>query len=442
MKARARAAIERRSDEIVALAEELWRYPEIGFQEVRTSEIVRRELARLGIAYRAGLAITGIKAHVSGGAPGPTVAVLGEMDALVLPRHPAADPVTGQVHACGHHLQLTIMLAVGMALVQTGIMDRLSGQLVLFAVPAEEYSQLAYPIQLRREGRLGCLVGKAELMRLGALDDVDIAIQTKISTHPTDRKLNTYRSSNACLAKWLRVVGQAARADHVPHQGVNARNAATLALAAINAQRETFQDAENVRVHPILRRGGDDVSVVPGEATVETFVRARTIEGLEDASHKVDRSARAGAVAVGAKLEVQTALLALPLRNDPALVELFSANAAALVGADQVWQGDNLPGSTDLGDLSQVMPCLHSSAGGVSGTLHGADFRVVDYALATLVPAQVLAMTVIDLLADDASEARRVLAARRPALTRTEYLALHKRLTSTRVYDDRTASLG
>jgi amidohydrolase len=440
LKAGACAAIDRRADEIVALAEELWRCPEIGFEEVQTAGIVCRELERLGVPYRAGLALTGVKGLASGGAAGPTVAVLGEMDALILPQHPAADPETGRVHACGHHLQVTTMLAVGMALVPTGIVRRLAGNLALFAVPAEEYGQLEVPRRLRRQGKLGYLVGKPELIRLGELDDVDLALQTKISTHVGDRTINAFRSSNACLAKWLRFEGRAARADHFPHQGVNALNAATLALAAINAQRETFRDDDSVRVHPILRRGGDEVTLVPDEATVETFVRARTIEGLEDANRKVDRSARAGAVAVGGTVAIETALLALPLRNDPGLIELFRANAEALVGAEGVRLGGHLPGSTDLGDLSHIMPCLHSSAGGVAGSIHGADFRVVDYELATLIPAKALAMTVVDLLVDDAREARRVLERSRPAMTRAEYLTLHGRLTGDRIYDERAES--
>jgi amidohydrolase len=436
MKARACAEIERRADEIVALADELWRCPEIGFQEVRTAGIVSRELARLGISHRDGLAVTGVKGSVPGGAPGPTVAVIGELDALVLPDHPDAEPATGHVHACGHHLQLTTLLAVGMALVPTGIIRQLSGNLVLFAVPAEEYGQLKVPVRLRRQGRLGCLVGKPELIRLGEFDDVDLAIQTKISTHPGDRKINVFRSSNACLAKWVRFTGRAARADHFPHQGVNALNAATLALAAINAQRETFRDDDSVRVHAILRRGGDDVSLVPGEATLEAYVRARTVEGLLDANRKVDRSARAGAMAVGGSAEIESALLALPLRNDPDLIDLFRTNAESLVGPEGFRQGGHLAGSTDLGDLSHIMPCLHSSAGGVAGSLHETDFRVTDHELATLIPARALAMIVIDLLADDAQAAYRVLQRSPPAMTRAQFLALHDRLTSEQTYDE------
>ena len=106
------------------------------------------------------------------------------------------------------------------------------------------------------------------------------------------------------------------------------------------------------------------------------------------------------------------------------------------VGADGFWQGGHLAGSTDLGDLSHLMPCLHSSSGGVAGRLHGTDFKVVDYKLACLTPARTLAMTAIDLLADGAQGARGVLERSRPELTREKYLALHERLTVERTYDE------
>ena len=110
------------------------------------------------------------------------------------------------------------------------------------------------------------------------------------------------------------------------------------------------------------------------------------------------------------------------------------ANAERLVGKDGFRQGDHLAGSTDLGDLSHLLPCLHSSAGGVAGSLHGADFAVIDYELACLIPAKVLAMTVVDLLADGARGAYRVLNHGRPVMTRADYLALHDRLTRDQTY--------
>ena len=88
--------------------------------------------------------------------------------------------------------------------------------------------------------------------------------------------------------------------------GINALNAATLALTAIHYNRETFRDPDTVRVHPIITKGGEAISAVPAEVRMETFVRGRTVEAIVDANRKVDRALKAGALAVGANVNIQT----------------------------------------------------------------------------------------------------------------------------------------
>ena len=213
-----------------------------------------------------------------------------------------------------------------------------------------------------------------------------------------------------------------------PDRGVNALGAAHVALAAIHAQRETFRDDDHVRVHPIITRGGELVSVVPADVRMETFVRASRAEALTDAGHKVDRALRAGAQALGATLELTTLPGYLPLRADPALTELFRANAEAVVGAANVGAVPHVSGGTDMGDLSHLMPAIHPFSGGAAGTAHSADFLVTDYDVAVVNPAKTLALTAVDLLASEAREARRVVALHRPAMTRDAYLAYARSL--------------
>lgn len=106
LKPKACREIDRRSEEIIGVVKTIWKNPELGFKEMKTSRLVAQKFAELGIPYRDGLAITGMKGVVQGGSDGPTVAVLGELDAVRVPAHPEADPETGAVHACGHHCQL------------------------------------------------------------------------------------------------------------------------------------------------------------------------------------------------------------------------------------------------------------------------------------------------------------------------------------------------
>jgi hypothetical protein len=87
-----------------------------------------------------------------------------------------------------------------------------------------------------------------------------------------------------------------------------------------------------------------------------------------------------------------------------------------------------------MGDLSHIMPTVHPYAGGATGAGHGADYRVVDHTRAVTNPAKALAMTVIDLLADDAHEAQHVLADFKPRMTRSEYVNYLRRLSTTELF--------
>jgi len=203
---------------------------------------------------------------------------------------------------------------------------------------------------------------------------------------------------------------------------VNALKAAMLALQAIDANRETFKDEDHIRVHPIVTKGGELVNVIPADVRLETYVRGASVDAIVAAAHKVDRSLRAGAMAIGATLELTTLPGYLPRLVHQGLVEVYHENAAALVGADQWWEPSFGAGSTDMGDVSHIMPAIEANAKGCTGTGHGADFFVSDPEMAYLAPAKVAAMTLIDLLVDGAARAREIKAATKPAMTKESYL--------------------
>ena len=140
-----------------------------------------RKFREFGIPFEEGIALTGLKGMLETGNAGPTVAVMGELDSLKVLEHPHADPVTAAAHACGHHCQIAMMLAVGIGLKAAGV-PHLAGRVALLAVPAEEY--IAYRDQLRREGKLEFLGGKPEFIRLGKLDDIDLAMMTHTPARP------------------------------------------------------------------------------------------------------------------------------------------------------------------------------------------------------------------------------------------------------------------
>jgi hypothetical protein len=111
-----------------------------------------------------------------------------------------------------------------------------------------------------------------------------------------------------------------------------------------------------------------------------------------------------------------------PLAGCADLYELFYKNSEPFVAKEDFFDGGHMSGSTDMGDISQIMPACHPMTGGMDGVLHSADARVTDYGAAVVIPGKAMAATVIDLLSDGAAEARRILAAFKPNLTREEYL--------------------
>jgi amidohydrolase len=429
-------AIDRKAEEIVRLGETIKSHPELGFKEVKTARVVEETFQKIGLSPKSGLALTGVRAEVAGrGGDGPTFAILGELDGLVVVGHPEADAQTGAAHACGHNAQVAGLLGAAMGIVDTKAMDHLAGRVVFFAVPAEEYGDIEWRVSQARAGKLEFLGGKPELLRLGHFDDVDLSMMIHTSPRTEDGKAGVPVSNNGCVVKTVKYIGRASHAGGAPWNGVNALYAAQIGLMGINAIRETFRDEDTIRVHPIMTHGGSQVNVIPGEVRLETFVRGRTTAAIIDADRKVDRALRAGAMALGAKVEIETLPGYAPMTCDQQMAAAFKANAVKLVGEENFRQIAHRTGSTDMGDLSQVMPVLHPYMGGAAGTGHGADFRIVDKSLAYVAPAKALAAMVVDLLWDGAAGARQVVEQAKPPMTREGFLTFQRSMARRESYE-------
>jgi amidohydrolase len=430
--------IDHRRDEIIKTAMAILENPETGFREIKTARLVSGKFSEYGIPHREGLALTGVKGGLSGVGEGPTVAILGELDSLIVPGHPTADCNTGAAHACGHQAQIGMLIASAAAFAYSGVMPYLSGKVVFMAVPAEEYIEINFRNGLRKEGKISYLAGKQELIKLGELDDVDLAMMTHNHSILEGKKLGVGGTSNGMLAKQIQFLGLGAHAGAAPHKGINALNAAMIALSAIHTQRETFRERDTIRVHPIITHGGEAVNIVPSDVRMETYVRGKTLEAIQNANVKVDRCLRAGALAVGGRVRIATLPGYSPMMNDPGLKEVYKGNALSLVGEDEVGQTErHATGSTDMGDISQIMPAIHPYAGGAVGISHGDDFMINDYELGVILPAKAMAMTVIELLAEGAVKGKEILAKSKPPLTRGQYFDLMDSLLKEEEYDGR-----
>lgn len=415
--------IDQNREKIVSFANDIYNHGELGYKEFRTSAKFKEVMEALNLRTVDNLAITGVKGYLNEDKKDHvSLALIGELDALRIPSHAHANPETQGAHCCGHHAQLTGVIGAALALTDPEVAAALDGQVVFFAVPAEEYGEIEFKNQLAAEGKILYGGGKCELIRVGAFDDIDLSLAHH--SKPGDQISLGSGTNNGFVSQVVRFKGRESHAASSPDKGVNALNAASLALAALAFQRETFRDEDHVRVHPIMTRGGDLVNVVPGEAVIESLIRAKNVAAIEDAWKKTTRAMKAGADALGAGYEITTMPGYLPALAQPASQGLIDAAHLAAPDVEVVLADPNAHsgGSTDVGDLQHIQPVMVFNTGGIRGSLHSTAFEVVDEELAYVTTAKIFALAAYRLLRNGAAEAKQIRDEYKPIFTKEEYL--------------------
>ena len=425
LKKNALAEIDRRAEEIIKYAQAIWEYPELGFKEFKTAELTERKYEDMEWEYENKIAITGSKAYLKGDRKGPKIGIVGELDALHIPAHPEAHQATGNIHACGHHSQMAAMLGVGYGL--DVVKEHLQGDIVMVAVPAEEYIEIDYRNKLRGEDKLEFFGGKQEFIRLGAMDDIDLCIGSHSAMDQTEL-VGVGGSNNGFVGKLVHYIGKEAHAGGSPHKGINALNAAMMGLMGIHANRETFKDEDTIRVHPIITKGGEIVNNVPADVTMESYVRGKTVEAIKDANNKVNRALQAGALSVGAEVEITDHPGYMPYTRDESLEKVLVNSVTDLYGEDEIKHRGHSTGSTDMGDFSCIMPTTSIGMSGTEGAGHSRHFKITDPVKQYIVPAKAIAVTVIDLLYDDAEPTKKIIKDFEPTIERSNYTEFMKNL--------------
>lgn len=414
--------IEDSREKIIGFAEDIYQHPEEGFYEERTAAKVADFLRGLGLEVHASLARTGVRADWME-QDGPNVTIIGELDAIGCRAHPMADPVTGVAHACGHHAQIAAMIGAALALADEEVQASLSGSVSFFAVPAEEYIDAKKRERLAAENIGFPGTGKSELVRIGAFDKTDIALTTHVHMVPVEEDLYLGNPScNGFSSELITIHGKAAHAAISPWEGVNAVSIAASAMNMIGLMRETFRDDEHVRVHSLVREGGEVLNSVPDRVVMEEKVRARTLAGIEDAKAKVDRAFDAAVMAFGGRISRKNLQGYMPVRVREADDVLIEAAEDLQVSYRTVKLTDHNNASTDVGDLTHLMPVLNFTFKGFEGSLHGADFKITDPETAYLMPAKMLALTVCKLLGNQGAKARKIIEEFEPVFDRDSYV--------------------
>ncbi len=390
--------------ELMAAAEEyIWRNPEAGYKEYKTNEYMRAKFTELGYAVEDFGDITGFTAYYDTGKEGPTVLVLAELDALYCSMHVNADKETGAAHVCGHNMQCAAALGVAATIQKYGEKFDLCGKVKFGIVPAEEGIDISYRTELVRKKALQFTSGKPECIARGLLNDVDMAFMIHIGNGENKYEGGYYfnKGSNGVLRKKVEIEGRAAHAGGKPWAGINALYAAQIALSACNALRETFKEEDYIRFHPIITKGGDSVNAIPDCVVMESYVRGANAKAIAQANVKINRAITGACLAMGAKVRITDLPGSEPRLDDENLTKLMQGVGAELLGTeksvrDERWQAS----STDMGDVTSLVPSVHGYVDGCRGKEHDKSYERIDPKGTCIRSACLQFGTIVELLKD------------------------------------------
>ncbi len=357
---------------LLQVSHDIHDHPELNYEERYAHDRLCEELERAGLSpQRHAYGVeTAFAAHA--GTTGPNVAILLEYDAL---------PEIG--HACGHNIIAASGLGAGLAL--ASLANEAGGRISILGTPAEEGGG-----------------GKILMARNGAFASVDAAMMI----HPADADLI---SMDTIAVQQVRVeyTGAAAHAAAAPHLGRNALDAAVLGYLGVATLRQHIGPRE--RVHGVFTKAGDKPSIVPKEAATHWYVRSDTIGTLQPLKQRVQASLEAGASATGCSCQCEwDGLTYSDMRDNEPMVEAYLRNAAAFgrTVADPRLVGRRVVGSTDMGNVSYLVPSIHPM---IKVAPDGVAIHTTDFATsarseagdrAVLEGAKIMALTALDLWLD------------------------------------------
>ena len=367
--------VEAHRAELIELSLRIHADPELSLEEVKASGWLAEYLEGGGFEVERGFCGLPTAFKASCGQGRPRIAFLAEYDAL---------PKLG--HACGHNIIAASAVGAGMA--AKVAVEKLGGSVLVIGTPGEEFH--------------GC---KAIMVKREAFAEVDVAMMI----HPGTRDIVSPLAL-ACSSLEVEFFGKAAHAAAYPDEGINALEALLLAFNNINSLRQHIR--EGSRIHGIITEGGEAANIVPAHSEGVFLVRSEDEEYLAELKEKVLNCFMAASLASGARLEHKWGEVSYdPLRHNLALAKLFTQNMESL--GRKVYPPDpRRIGSTDMGNVSQVVPSLQpivaiASPGVLEHTPEFATAAVSEAGHQGLVDgAKALALTGVDLLADQEAIAR------------------------------------
>ncbi len=368
LKTRVRDKVEAQHRELVQLSLKLHDNPELGFQEKKAAASLIAYLK--GNGFRVKKCIAGLPTAFQAvyGHGSPRIALLAEYDAL---------PKIG--HGCGHNI--IAASAVGAGIASKLAIDSLGGSIIVLGTPGEEI-----------------FGGKIDMVNAGIFNEIDVAMMV----HPDTRNLATMQAF-ACISLNVEFIGKPAHAAAQPDRGVNALEALILAFNSINSLRQHVKG--EARIHGIITDGGDAPNIVPAHSAASFLIRALDTAYLGELKEKVLNCFQGASLASGAELKYSWGEKTYAfMKNNGTLAGLFSQNMELLGRHMEVFDPRFGCGSTDMGNVSQVVPSIHPMVAiappGV--VIHSPQFASAaaseDSHKGLLDAAKAMAMTVVDIL--------------------------------------------
>ena len=360
-------SVEKRTKEYEQIAKSIWNWAEVGYQEEKSSGLLKKTLSNEGFSIESGVAEIPTAFVAEYGSGKPTIGILAEFDALpgisqevATERKPIID--SGAGHACGHHLFVTASTAAAIAVKDYLKNTGQKGTIRLYGTPAEEGGS-----------------GKVYMVRAGLFDDVDVVLHW----HASDRNAANPSTSMANRSAKFRFHGYSAHAAGAPEKGRSSLDAVEAMNHMVNLMREHVPDGS--RIHYVITRGGHAPNVVPDYAEVFYYVRDFNVDILEDIWARVIKTAEGAALGTDTQLEYEIIHGNRPVLANEVTQKIMYENLVAIGGVDysrkekdfaekiyktlrspdkeissatevQPYKFTKGKGSTDVGDVSWMVP--------------------------------------------------------------------------------------
>lgn len=368
LKLKIKDSVELQRQQLIQLSLNIHDNPELGFEEEKASAWLTSYLEDSGFHVEQGTAGLATAFRATYGQGSPRIALLAEYDAL---------PKIG--HGCGHNIIATS--AVGAAVASKSIIDQSGGSVVVLGTPGEEV-----------------FGGKIDMVKAGAFKEIDVAM----IVHPDVRNMVTIQALS-CSSLEVEFFGRPAHAAAQPYRGINALEAMILAFTSINSLRQHIRS--EARIHGIITDGGEAPNIVPAHSAAVFLIRAPDNEYLAELKDKVLNCFTGASVASGARLEYRWRDRAYaPMKNNATLAGLFKQNLESLGRNVEAFDPRFGFGSTDMGNVSQVVPSIHPTIAIASPEvfIHTQEFASAAASEAghegLMDAAKAMAMTVADIL--------------------------------------------